>query len=148
MRIKNIKMWRKVPYFAGVNERSLARGKTLFEGCPRVNAVVSGFSREKKKRENQLNISSRSLPFLKPACMCVHAAEYRRKLMSTTSPTRRPGYPKRFIERRDLAARQVTSRADEDPGIADSDGNVVWSRTTLVVISASFERREIVQMRV
>lgn len=36
-----------------------------------------------------------------------------------------PGFPGRFIERRDLAARQVTSRAKEDPGIADSDGDVV-----------------------
>lgn len=56
--------------------------------------------------------------------MCVHAAECRRKPTSTTSPTRRPGYSERFIERRDLAARQVTSRADENPGIAD-DGDVV-----------------------
>lgn len=89
---------------------------------------MPGFFRVKKKRANQLNISSRSLPFLKPARMsvCVHAAQSRRKpTSSTTSPTRRLGYSERFIERRDLDARQVTSRADEDPAIADSDGDVV-----------------------
>ena len=52
-----------------------------------------------------------------------------------------------------LAGRQVTSRAEEDPGIADSDGDVVvgndgreeeggWIRrdAARVVISTSFER--------
>lgn len=55
----------------------------------------------------------------------MHAAQSHRKPTSTTSSTRRTGYSERFIERRDLAARQVTSRADEDPAIADSDGDVV-----------------------
>lgn len=112
--IKGFKLSREILYFAGVNERSLARGEYPVEDHP-VNAVVSGFFGAKKKRQNQLNISSRSLPFLKSACMCVHAAQCRRKPTSAISPTRRPGYPERFIERRDLAARQVTSRADEDP---------------------------------
>lgn len=40
-------------------------------------------------------------------------------------PLGRPCFPERFIERHDLAGRQVTSRAEEDPGIADSDGDVV-----------------------
>lgn len=61
-----------------------------------------------------------------PKVRCMHAAQCHRKPTSATSPTRWPGYPERFIERRDLAARQVTSRADEDPGIADNgNGDVV-----------------------
>jgi len=120
---KGIKLSRKIRYFACVNGESLAREESLLEGRP-VNVVVLDLFGAMKKRENQLNISSRSLPFLKPACVCVHAAQCRRKPTSTTSPTRRPGYPERFIERHNLAARQVTSRADEDPGIAD-DGDVV-----------------------
>lgn len=70
--IKNIKLSRKILYFANVNGRSLTQGVSLLED--RVNAAVSGFLQAKKKGENQLNISSRSLPFRKLASMCVHAA--------------------------------------------------------------------------
>jgi len=113
---KGIKLSRKIRYFACVNGGSLAREESLLEGRP-INAVVLDLFGAMKKRENQLNISSRSLPFLQAVCVCVCTQH------SVVVNPRRPH--QRFIERHNLAACQVTSRADEDPGIADSDGDVV-----------------------
>jgi len=86
---KGIKLSHKIRYFACVNGGSLAREESLLEGRP-INAVVLDLFGAMKKRENQLNISSRSLPFLKPACVCVHAAQCRRK---THRPLGDPAIP-------------------------------------------------------
>lgn len=60
MDVKNIKISRKI-YFTGVNERSLARGEPLLEGCP-VNAVVSGFQEEKARESAEYFVKVVAFP--------------------------------------------------------------------------------------
>lgn len=71
-----------------------------------------------------MNLSSRSLPFREPGCRYVcrgHIIVAVNPLPLSANPAPRNVSLSAAI----LAGRQVTSRAEEDPGIADSDGDVV-----------------------